>query len=463
MKVRFMAAIALVALLMLLVQDVPLAFYMHQNEQNKVTGTLQRDALVIAGRSQTALWKSSASAVSALSGVAASYRKSGGARIVIVNGTGKAIVTSDDDQAKIGQNFSNRPEFAQALAGNIATGTRFSSTLNESLLYVAVPVFNGDIVIGAVRLTFPAQTVADAVNSQLWVLGLVALITVALAGIAGVILSRGVTRRLSALEAATQKLADGDLAVRADDEHGAPELRSLARSFNEMSARLDALLKLQKSFASDASHQLRTPLTALRLRLERASELIDTDPAGAAERLHAAERETDRLSNIIEGLLRLSRAEASNIPVATYDLAELARDRVEHWRALAHECSVDIAIDTPASAPVEAIPTAIEQIIDNFVDNALAVSPPGSAIAVSVLVDEKSVTLSVCDSGPGLRSDEYIRAFDRFWRASSETEGSGLGLAIVAQLAHASGAHAELRPALPHGVDARVRFLTPRA
>lgn len=462
MKIRFIAAIAVVTFLVLLVQDVPLAFYMHQNEQNKIVGTLQRDALVLAGRSQTALWSPTAANKKALSALAATYRKNGGARVVIVNGQGKAIVTSDDDQAKVGQNYSNRPEFQAALGGTIATGTRYSESLEESLLYVTVPVFNGDKVIGAVRLTYPEKTITDAVNAQIWVLALVALTTLLLAGIAGSIFARGVTKRLNALEETTEALADGDMSARADTEHGAPEIRSLARSVNTMSARLDALIQQQKAFASDASHQLRTPLTALKLRLERASDLIASDPSAAAERLSAAESEADRLGQIIEGLLQLSRAEASSVPVATVDLGVIATDRVSHWQPLAYEHGVTISYSGPRSTLVSAVPTGVEQIIDNYIDNALSVSPAGSRILVTVTTDRNGTCVSIMDEGPGMSSEDCIRAFDRFWRASSETPGSGLGLAIVAQLATASGATVELRPRLPHGLDARATFAPPR-
>lgn len=462
MKIRFIAAIAVVTFLVLLVQDVPLAFYMHQNEQNKIVGTLQRDALVLAGRSQTALWSPTAANKKALSALAATYRKNGGARVVIVNGQGKAIVTSDDDQAKVGQNYSNRPEFQAALGGTIATGTRYSESLEESLLYVTVPVFNGDKVIGAVRLTYPEKTITDAVNAQIWVLGLVALTTLLLAGIAGSIFARGVTKRLNALEETTEALADGDMSARADTEHGAPEIRSLARSVNTMSARLDALIQQQKAFASDASHQLRTPLTALKLRLERASDLIASDPSAAAERLSAAESEADRLGQIIEGLLQLSRAEASSVPVATVDLGVIATDRVSHWQPLAYEHGVTISYSGPRSTLVSAVPTGVEQIIDNYIDNALSVSPAGSRILATVTTDRNGTCVSIMDEGPGMSSEDCIRAFDRFWRASSETPGSGLGLAIVAQLATASGATVELRPRLPHGLDARATFAPPR-
>ncbi len=463
MRKRFIAAIAAVTLLVLLVQDVPLAFYMHQNEQNKIVGTLQRDALVLAGRSQSALWSPTAANTQTLSALATAYRKNGGARIVIVDDAGKALVTSDDDQVKIGQSYKNRPEIAAALNGQIVQGHRYSESLKQSLLYVAVPVFNGDVVLGAIRLTYPDQVVTDAVNNQIWVLALVALTTLILAGIAGSIFARGVTRRLKALEESTQELADGNLGARADDQHGAPELQALARSFNIMGSRLQALIEQQRAFASDASHQLRTPLTALRLRLEKAADLMQSDPAAAAERLAAAEAEADRLGNIIEGLLMLSRTEASAVPVESLDIAAVVRSRVEHWKPLADESEVMLDYDGPESAIGLAVPTAVEQIVDNFLDNALSVSPEHSVLIVRVSVDRNGVLLSVLDEGPGMTADECTRAFDRFWRASSATPGSGLGLSIVAQLASASGARAELRPRAPRGLEARVLFSPPRA
>lgn len=463
MRRRFVAAITAVTLLVLLVQDIPLAIYMHQNEQNKITGTLQRDALVLAGRAQSTLWNPSTANTKKLTELAASYQKNGGARIVIVNATGTALVVSDDSPLKVGESFMSRPEIAAALKGQIVQGIRYSETLKENLLYVSVPVYNGDVILGAIRLTFPEQVVNDAVNNQVWVLALVALTTILLAAIAGTFFARGVTRRLKELESVTEHLSEGDLTVRADESSGAPELRNLARSFNTMTSRLEALMEQQRAFASDASHQLRTPLTALRLRLERASDLIESDPAGAAERLRAAEAETDRLNNIVEGLLTLSRSEASTVPVETVDLAEIVAARVSHWQPLADESSILLRFEGPASALINAVPTAAEQIVDNFLDNALSVSSPNTLILVRVTVDFSGVTLSVLDEGPGMSAEDCLRAFDRFWRASSETPGSGLGLAIVAQLAHASGAHAELRPRSPRGLEARVTFSPPRA
>jgi signal transduction histidine kinase len=260
----------------------------------------------------------------------------------------------------------------------------------------------------------------------------------------------------------TERLAEGELDIRADEKTGALELRLLSRSFNIMSERLRTLIEQQRTFAADASHQLRTPLTALRLRLERARELLSTDPAGAIERLAAAEAETDRLGNIIEGLLLLSRTEASTAPVVPVNLVAKVQERIAHWQPLAQESRVQVCYEGPSTAAIMAAETAPEQIIDNLVDNALSASPHGGTITVRVVRAGPDTILHVLDDGPGLSEDECNRAFDRFWRATSDEEGSGLGLAIVAQLALASGAEARLTPRPQGGLDASVRFAIAR-
>ena len=134
------------------------------------------------------------------------------------------------------------------------------------------------------RLTYPAPVVTDAVNDRLRLLGIEALTAVLLAGIVGFIFSSTVDRKLKLLQHVIEWLAEGELHIRADEKTGAPELRMLSRSFNSMSERLRTLIEQQHTFAADASHRLRTPLTALRLRLARARKLLSTDPAGAIDR-----------------------------------------------------------------------------------------------------------------------------------------------------------------------------------
>lgn len=454
MKWRLIAALVATTLLVILVQNIPLSFYLQSVQRDRIITGLERDAFVIAGRSEEALESPGVESTEVITDIVRRYDEASGARVIVVDGDGVAIVTSDADETRVGVSYLSRPEIATALAGQIASGTRYSQTLQQELLYVTVPVFSGERVLGAVRLTYPAQVVDDAVAQQLRQLWVVAITTVLLAGVVGYIVAAGVTRRLGRLRASTERFADGHLDERADDSTGAPELKSLARSFNVMAERLDRLIAQQRSFAADASHQLRTPLTALRLKLERARDLIPTDPQGAAERLAAAEGEADRLGTIIEGLLLLSRSEASTAATVTVDAAAAARARVDQWAPLADESGVTILYEGPERLLARSVPLAIEQIIDNYIDNALSVSPEGSTIVVRVESRGDSVELHVLDEGPGLSPEDCARAFDRFWRASSQSGGSGLGLAIVAQLAAASGGSAQLTPRSSGGLDA---------
>lgn len=462
MKWRFTAVLMIVALLVVLVQDIPLSNQLRVVERDRIITALERDAFVLAGRSEESLEANTSTDHAVITDLARQYRTAGGARVVIVDAEGIALVTSDDEPSAVGSSYLSRPEIAQALSGQIATGERYSKTLSEQLLYVSVPVFGGAKIHGAVRLTYPAQFVTDSLNRRLFTLWLVALTTVLLAGIVGLVLSTTITRTLKRLKETTEHLAEGRLHVRADEATGAPELRSLSRSFNIMAERLDALLEQQRTFASNASHQLRTPLTALRLRLESARTLIETDPQGAADRLLSAETEADRLGGIIEGLLLLSRTESSSAPVEPVDLDAIVRERVEHWRPLAQESGVTVEAEAHSAHPVLAVPTAAEQIIDNFIDNALTVSPPGGSIVVRVLDDRRWTTIHVLDDGPGMAPEQTERAFERFWRGTADGAGHGLGLAIVAQLASASGATVRLTNRPEGGIDASARFVNDR-
>jgi signal transduction histidine kinase len=407
-----------------------------------------------------------------VAGAVRKYSQASGARVVIVNPAGTAVATSDDDQSATGSPYLSRPEIATALTGQITSGQRPSETLGFDLLYVTVPVLSGEKITGAVRLTYPAAEVTARVSSQMTVLWTVAGTTVLLAGLLAYLMASAITRTVKRLQKATELLAGGDLATRTQEDEGAPELRALARSFNRMADRLEHVLQQQKGFASDASHQLRTPLTGLRLRLENAADAIDSNPDGARVMVADSLDETYRLQRIIDGLLLLSRADNREVALTEVDLSAVARNRLEQWEALAEETGVSIKLKAIPDGNIKAMPGAAEQIIDNLIDNALAVAPPGSQIQLIVSQPGKdgTVALHVIDQGPGLSAEDCQRAFNRFWRGPASSQGSGLGLAIVQQLAHASGATASLtpktnptasgqdQPASATGLDACVRF-----
>jgi signal transduction histidine kinase len=390
----------------------------------------------------------------ALDGVLADYAARGG-RIVVVTREGRSVGDSD----LIGEpsrDFSTRPEVAAALAGTREEGIRFSETLGQKLMYVAIPVVSGGQVHGAVRISYPTAELDERVRRYwLRLCGLSALVLAAVVGV-GFVLARGVTRPVQELDRVARSLSRGQLDARAGTRSGAPELRSLGETVNSMAERLTRLVGSQRLFVADAAHQLRTPLTALRLRLETLHLDADQQP-----KLDAALAETARLGRLVDSLLALARADAAAVAAVPVDAAAVAAGRVEAWQGPAAERGVRLELDAgPAAVPAAlAVPGALEQILDNLVSNALAVSPPGGA--VTVRAEERgpdTVAVLVLDSGPGLAEEDRARAFEPFWRGrdARPASGFGLGLAIARRLAEAAGGTVELAPRAGGGTEAAV-------
>jgi signal transduction histidine kinase len=270
-------------------------------------------------------------------------------------------------------------------------------------------------------------------------LTLAAIAGIVLAGVSllGLWVARGVARPLRKLEQAAVEFGSGRLDVRAPEE-GPEDVRRLAREFNETAAKLERLLESQQAFVADASHELRTPMTALRLRLEN----MDAEEAAPAL------AEVERLSRLVESLLALARADAADVRSEPVDVDAVLEERLVHWHGVARRGDRGLRVSSS--------PDRLGQILDNLVANALAVSDD---VGISVNLDNGWVELHVVDHGPGLSAQERVRAFGRFWRGpGSKAGGSGLGLAIVGRLADADGGEAELRPAPGGGIDAVVRL-----
>jgi signal transduction histidine kinase len=374
---------------------------------------------------------------------------------VVVNARGQVL--GDSDPVEGADNYRDRPEIAEALGGQVSSGTRRSDTLDTDLLYVAVPVASGGEVHGAVRLTYPTTEVDQRVQRVWLTLGGVAAVSLLAAGVIAVALARSVTRPLRELQAAATALGGGDLSAHAPDDHGPPEVRTLARAFNDTSRRLEELIGAQDAFVADASHQLRTPLTALRLRLENLE--ADAEPPVSTE-LAAALEESDRMSRLVDGLLALARADkvTASATAVAIDLGATLVERRDIWLPVAEERGVDLVVEPGPPLRGLATPDRVSQVLDNLIDNALEVSPAGSAIRLSVVATPTGPAVHVADQGPGMTADQHERAFDRFWQGPEGTGSSGLGLAIVQKLVQADGGHVELRAAPGGGLDAVVQL-----
>jgi signal transduction histidine kinase len=229
----------------------------------------------------------------------------------------------------------------------------------------------------------------------------------------------------------------------------------VARAFNDMVARLDVLVGTQEQFVADASHQLRSPLTALRLRIENLR--YDADPAAEAD-LDGALEEVDRLSRLVNGLLTLARADRRAPERSAQELAPLLEARGEAWRAAAAEAGVDLAVSTAPGIRCELAEGALEQVLDNLLANAIAAAPARSAVALEAAARDGTAEITVTDAGPGMDAEARAHAFDRFWRGRDDRRGSGLGLAIVKRLVEADGGTVRLEEADGGGLRAVVRL-----
>jgi signal transduction histidine kinase len=362
------------------------------------------------------------------------------ARVVAVDRRGRVLADTADPTA-IGADFSNRPELAATLTGERFQSQRRSETLDADILATAAPVFSGGNVVGAVRLTQSVEAVNAAVRRTALGIAAVGVAVLLAAFFAAFLLARGITRPIERLGAAADRISSGDLDARAPVE-GSREQRSLARSFNLMTDRLSRALQAQTQFVADASHQLRTPLTGLRLRLEEAG--ATDDPVAARRHLDAGLEELDRMSHTIDDLLVLSRTGEREGQGEQVDLAEAVLDARRRWARAAAARDISLAAEPDDAGTIWASRADLDRAVDAVLENAIVYTPAGGRVVVRGTPD----AVEVLDDGPGLAADEEDEVFARFRRGTASrggAPGTGLGLPIARELMRAWGGDATLR------------------
>jgi two-component system, OmpR family, sensor kinase len=378
---------------------------------------------------------------------------------VIVTDAGGAIVADSAGTGLEGVDYGDRPEIAEALAGRNSQGRRDSTSLGEEILFTAAPIIENGRTVGAVRATQSVDAVNDSVRGDVLVLigaGAVALLFGI--GVAWV-LAGTLTRPLESLTATARRVAGGDLDARAP-ERGSREQREVAAAFNEMTSRLQGALEAQREFVANASHQLRTPLTGLRLRLEAAT--AESSDAGIRDELVAADEEVERLAGLLGNLLVLA-GEGQEPPEAEpVDLERKAVNAGERWRPEAQAGGHEIRLAGEPHVRVMASPDDVGIVLDNLIENALKYSPAGGEVLVEWGRRRGFGFVRVSDEGPGLGPGEHERVLDRFVRGSgAEKSGTGLGLAIVSTLSRRWSGGVELRNRENGGLCAEVTLPLP--
>lgn len=304
-------------------------------------------------------------------------------------------------------------------------------------LVVAEPVLLDGELLG-VAVTVSATDHARGVILGWWgALAAGAIIAIALAVLAALPVVRWVLRPVRRLDDATAVLGtavvNGETVDPVGVSGGPPELRQLSTSFDRLAATVSDTLAAQRSFVADASHQLRNPLTALRLRLGNLSGHITAE---AEEHQTAAIAEADRLGRILDELLAMARAESGTVEPVEVDVDQVVKVRVASWQAVATHRGVSLVLAGEPGGRAMAPPRGLEAILDALLENALKFTGEGTLVELEVRRADGRVSVSVRDHGPGMQPDELPRATDRFWRSREHqnVHGTGLGLAIVRRI-----------------------------
>ena len=240
------------------------------------------------------------------------------------------------------------------------------------------------------------------------------------------------------------------------------EIEPLVGELNRLLERLQRAFSAQRAFISDAAHELRSPLTALRLQLQ----LLDRAPDEAARveargRLGAA---IERAIHLVEQLLALARSEPQEAAfgIEPVDLSAAAADGVRDTHDLALARNIDLGLEAAAQVKILGDREALRTLVRNLVDNAVRYTPPRGSVQVRTRADRNQALLEIIDTGPGIPPGDRERVFDRFYRrAAAQESGTGLGLAIVKAIADRHGAQVVLGEAPGGGLRVAVSF--PRA
>ncbi|MGW5876920.1 ATP-binding protein [Nocardiopsis terrae] len=378
------------------------------------------------------------------------YEQLYGIPVVVVAPDGRVVAGSGDPprMRAVAEEAATGGGIIAALAGERPAPPVTVWPWNPDPLVVAEPIGRDSEVAGAVVLVAPTEELGEAILGTWGWMALFSTLPLALLVAASMPLSRWVLRPVRRLDAATTAVTSGDLDVRVDAERGPPELRRLTESFNTMVDVVRRALERQRSFVSEASHQLRNPLASLRLSVENLAPHLRGEEARQAHAI--AIEETTVMHRMLNSLLAATRLESVTGTEAV-EVAGLVGTRVARWNALGRARGIEVSTDLPERVWAHAPAGGLGSILDELVSNALRLSG-GTRIEVRA-EDGEQVRIGVLDNGTGLPEEEREAALERFWRSPGHqnTEGTGLGLAIAADLVREAGGRLTLGEGLADG------------
>jgi heavy metal sensor kinase len=339
-------------------------------------------------------------------------------------------------------------------------------------------VGSNSLLIGAVGYPghgAPSYTVEVGISTErtdatlrqvllLLAVGLPIAVCVAVAG--GFVLVRRALKPVERIAQTAAQITQLNLSERLPVMNTGDELERLSVSLNHMISRLEEAIQTSKRFVADASHELRTPLTILRAELESLAQDVLLK-AATRETLGSMLEEVDRLSEIVESLLALSRLDAGEASAQweRFDVAELVTTTAEQMSLLAEDKNITVVCDCAPGVLLDGNRARLKQVIVNLLDNAIKYTPDGGRVALSTGRDAGHAVLEVADNGVGIPAEALPHMFERFFRVdrsrSRDQGGAGLGLSIVKSICTAHGAAVDVISTPGGGSCFRVRIPLP--
>lgn len=366
-------------------------------------------------------------------------------RITVIN-SGGVVLCDSEEESSIMENHHDRPEILQVLNGN-SSGTyiRYSYTLNKNMMYVAVPVMSNNSIEKIIRLSLPAAGVEKTLNTLYLQVAIGGFTILVIVTILCFYIAKHLNKPLLSIGRGLKEFSEGNF------NHRIPlpnteEMAALADGMNNMAVKLEKLEQVRSQFVANVSHELKTPITAIRCFVETIKEQKINDPQKTRHFLDVIIKHTDRLNSIIDDILVLSRIDQERkgkIRLENVKIGQILKFVVSVCRNIADDKGITLKVNCKDDIDLQVNIRLLEQAMVNLVDNAIKNSSSGSCVIIEAFKSNDDAVIKVIDSGYGIAKEHIPHIFERFYRVdksrSRELGGTGLGLSIVKNIVIAHG------------------------
>ncbi len=381
-------------------------------------------------------------------------------RFTVIRLDGVVVADSEEEPAEM-DDHGSRPEVLAAASGEYGASTRFSRTVGVRMMYLALPVRSNGQLVGYVRTALPLSVIDERISQLRAIIAVGAGSAVLVALLLGLVFARRFTAPLTAMTSVAEAMAQGDydqtLSITRSDEIGklAGALNQMAESARDRMSELHRLEQIRRDFVANVSHELKTPIAAVRGLVETVIDDRKMTDEDRERFLAKICNQSMRLSSIVTDLLTLSQLESGNGMLETelLDLCEVVRSTVTSLAQTAEARNIRVEVRLPED-PVRLLgdEDALSQVTSNLLDNALKYSPRDAEVWIRLRQENGKAVIEIQDRGVGIEPRDRDRIFERFYRVdkarSRELGGTGLGLSIVKHivLAHGGAVDVESSP-----------------